>query len=166
MTSAWRGLLLAALLISACGDDEDDPSDEPDCTQMECYRPYVCVERCGGPVLSAGCCQCPEGQIDSFVDCPPEPTEEEATDEEAPAEPPAAPVDRPCSDDDDCLAVADCDCDCVPRLASIPMPEGEAWQTMCDGHPPPNCGAQSPCAEHTAACDADEGRCVVRPASP
>jgi len=58
--------LATCVFLLACGSDAPSP---PDCVEVECVRPYICVESCGGPVLSSGCCECPEGQIDRMVDC-------------------------------------------------------------------------------------------------
>jgi hypothetical protein len=38
------------------------------CDLFQCFRAIQCVERCGGPVRSSGCCPCPEGQFDD-LDC-------------------------------------------------------------------------------------------------
>ena len=119
------------------------------------------------PILPAGqldvladCPQCDDGcsvvcqGTECECDCPdPEPDTSAA----------AAPTDRPCSVDEECHGVADCECACTPRLRTAPLPEGEAWQTMCDGHPPPPCGVQSPCAELRASCR--EGVCVMEAAA-
>lgn len=144
-------IVLGLGLLAACGTDEQSQAD---CTEMECYRPYVCAPRCGGPETNRGCCSCREGEVDVLVDC---------EQDEPPAEPsePETSTDGPCETDADCMAVADCDCACVPRARSAPVLEGEAWSTQCDGSPPPNCGAESPCVGHTARCDAEARRCVV-----
>jgi hypothetical protein len=34
----------------------------------ECVRAVNCVEKCGGPVIQSGCCDCPSGTFDDF-DC-------------------------------------------------------------------------------------------------
>ncbi|MCC7539816.1 MAG: hypothetical protein IT379_26575, partial [Deltaproteobacteria bacterium] len=34
--------------------------------------PYVCVRACGEEPFYVGCCACPEGSIDSFIDCRPD----------------------------------------------------------------------------------------------
>jgi len=144
-------LALIGSLAMACGAGEPAPtaSEPRACEEMECYRPYICVETCDGPVISSGCCSCGEGQIDRFVDC---------REESEPAPPAAAePESLACSTAADCAVVTDCSCDCVPRLASEPPLQGEAWQTQCDGSPPPNCGVQSPCADMIPTCD--EGQC-------
>ena len=165
---AFASVLL--LLVIGC----DDPaSGEPDCTEMDCVRAYECAETCNGPTTNHGCCPCPAGQLDVLADCPqcdegcsvvcqgtececdcPEP-EPETTAE--------SPTDRPCSVDEECHGVESCDCACTPRLRTAPLPEGEARQTMCDGHPPPPCGVQSPCAELSARCR--EGVCVMEPSA-
>lgn len=158
-----RALLVLVLLV-ACDDEEMD------CTQVQCVRPYECAESCNGPTTNNGCCPCPAGQLDVMVDCPQceegcsvvcEGTECECDCPEPEPEPAAvdAPTDRPCSVDEECHGVVECECTCTARLRTAPLPEGDAWQTMCDGNPPPNCGAQSPCAGHVARCR--EGVCVV-----
>lgn len=40
-----------------------------DCEQVECFRPYECVEYCGGPILSSSCCPCAEGLLDALIEC-------------------------------------------------------------------------------------------------
>lgn len=72
----------------------------------------------------------------------------------------------PCKSDADCLAFVNCDCGCEPRLASVPVAQGEAWMTMCNGQPPPNCGVASPCMNFEASCDGPTATCVVRPGKP
>ena len=37
-----------------------------DCENIQCFRAIECVEQCGGPVLSSGCCPCAEGTFDSI----------------------------------------------------------------------------------------------------
>ena len=166
-----RPLLIVVLLVGC----DDAGSDEPDCTEMECYRPYECAETCNGPTTNHGCCPCPAGQLDVLADCPRcdpgctitcEGTACECSCPEPEAEPPPsrdAPADRPCSVDEECHGVVLCTCECTARLRTVPLPEGEAWQTMCDGNPPPNCGAQSPCADRRARCR--EGVCTLEAAA-
>jgi hypothetical protein len=36
------------------------------CEIIECFRAVLCVEKCGGPVLSSGCCPCPPPTFDSI----------------------------------------------------------------------------------------------------
>jgi len=43
---------------------------DPTCETIECFRAVECVEQCGGPVVQASCCACPDGLLDSLVDCP------------------------------------------------------------------------------------------------
>ena len=159
--------LMVLMLVVGC----DDEPDQPDCTEMECYRPYVCAETCNGPTTNHGCCACPAGQLDVLVDCPQcdegcsvvcEGTECECDCPEPEPVQVDAPVDRPCSVDEECHGVPDCECACSPRLRTVPLPEGDAWQTMCEGNPPPNCSAQSPCANRRATCR--EGLCVLETA--
>ncbi len=38
-----------------------------DCEQVDCVRPYECVEECGDEPFNNGCCPCPEGTFDSIV---------------------------------------------------------------------------------------------------
>lgn len=163
--------LLVLLLVVGCDDPE---SDEPDCTELDCVRAYECAETCNGPTTINGCCPCPAGQLDVLMDCPQcdegcsvvcEGTECECDCPEPEPTPTVtdAPTDRPCSVDEECHGVTDCACACTPRLRTVPMPEGEAWSTMCDGSPPPNCGAESPCASLRARCR--EGICVMEAAS-
>jgi len=38
-----------------------------DCENIQCFRAIECVEECGGPVLSSGCCPCGEGTFDSIT---------------------------------------------------------------------------------------------------
>ncbi|MBX3274716.1 MAG: hypothetical protein KF729_30900 [Sandaracinaceae bacterium] len=78
---------------------------------------------------------------------------------------PAGAQRGPCASDADCRLRIDCDCSCDPVLASSPIPEGEAWLRMCNGGPPPNCGAQSPCADYGSRCDPDTSACVLVAAS-
>ena len=178
-THAALAALSLALVCVACDGDgaAERHASSFDCRTSECYRPYVCAARCDGPTTNNGCCQCPAGQLDVLVDCPRcEAGCEIACDDdgsncrcecgEATEAVTAPATDRPCTSDDDCLAHADCECACVPRVRSIPLPEGEAWQTMCDGNPPPNCGASSPCAELVARCDTERSVCVVEPREP
>jgi hypothetical protein len=39
------------------------------CALMECFRAVECVQDCGGPVLTSGCCACENGTIDRGVSC-------------------------------------------------------------------------------------------------
>jgi hypothetical protein len=39
-----------------------------DCTTIQCIRAIECVEECGGPVMSSGCCPCPGGTFDQ-IEC-------------------------------------------------------------------------------------------------
>lgn len=43
-----------------------------ECDLIACFRPYECVTRCGEEPFYVGCCECPEGSIDAFVDCRPD----------------------------------------------------------------------------------------------
>lgn len=47
-----------AILFGGCKDE---------CQEVECIRGVICVEECGGKVVSSGCCPCPEGTIDSIA---------------------------------------------------------------------------------------------------
>lgn len=40
-----------------------------DCNLIECFRAYECVEYCGGPIVSSGCCACDNGTIDQVTAC-------------------------------------------------------------------------------------------------
>jgi|GEM_PF-1373010 len=40
-----------------------------DCALLECFRAYECVEECGGPLVSSGCCPCSEGTVDRVTAC-------------------------------------------------------------------------------------------------
>ncbi|MFZ5894495.1 MAG: hypothetical protein ACOY0T_25760 [Myxococcota bacterium] len=40
-----------------------------DCEAVQCLRAYECVAKCGGPVLSSGCCPCGGGTIDRVTEC-------------------------------------------------------------------------------------------------
>lgn len=44
------------------------PGGGADCEEVDCFRALVCVETCGGPVIQASCCPCPEGTFDS-IEC-------------------------------------------------------------------------------------------------
>lgn len=40
-----------------------------DCEAVQCLRAYECVEKCGGPVVTSGCCPCGGGTIDRVIEC-------------------------------------------------------------------------------------------------
>lgn len=90
-----------------------------------------------------------------------QPTQGEATDPAvAPAAPPAAP--RPCQSDADCqVHLNSCTCSCEAQHADTEGPTDAEWRTMCQGGPPRNCGAQSPCAGHSVRCDAATHYCAL-----
>ena len=46
----------------------------PECEMFQCIRAIECVESCGGPVLSSGCCPCGPGTFDS-IECDAAPPE-------------------------------------------------------------------------------------------
>src|SRR5687768_466485 len=89
LTRTLGGLTAGAsslLLVFACSSgDESLGSDstaaqhgkggsssntEPNCEMIECLRAVECVETCGGPVIQASCCPCPDGLLDELVECP------------------------------------------------------------------------------------------------
>jgi hypothetical protein len=39
------------------------------CGIVECIRAIECVQRCGGPILTSGCCPCPSGSADRAILC-------------------------------------------------------------------------------------------------
>ena len=62
--------VLGVVLLGGCGSEEPPASD---CGISECLRNIECVAECGGPVLSSGCCACPEGSFDSILCSAPAP---------------------------------------------------------------------------------------------
>jgi len=59
------------MILAGCADDTDDePTELADCEMMECVRLVQCVASCDGPVVSSGCCPCPDGQLDRDFECP------------------------------------------------------------------------------------------------
>jgi hypothetical protein len=54
------------------GDARANDGSAP-CPLRECFRAIECVERCGGPVVAAGCCPCPPGTVDLAIACPRQP---------------------------------------------------------------------------------------------
>ena len=49
------------------GGAVDAGSDAFDCKRASCARPYLCVNACGGPVISNDCCACQAPAFDDFM---------------------------------------------------------------------------------------------------
>ena len=49
------------------GNNVDGGSDAFNCATAECARPYLCVNACGGPVISNNCCACQAPAFDDFM---------------------------------------------------------------------------------------------------
>ena len=56
--------------VNETGACETAPEQPVDCEQIQCLRAITCAASCDGEVVQAGCCPCPEGLIDTFVECP------------------------------------------------------------------------------------------------
>jgi hypothetical protein len=49
------------------GGNADGGTDAFNCATAECARPYLCVDACGGPVISNNCCACQAPAFDDFM---------------------------------------------------------------------------------------------------
>ena len=49
------------------GGNVDAGTDAFDCAHASCARPYLCVNACGGPVISNNCCACQAPAFDDFM---------------------------------------------------------------------------------------------------
>ena len=90
----------------------ETPAPTPACNIPECFRAVECVAKCGTPVLSSSCCECPEGQLDQLVACPP----------------PHVPVCDP-----GCTTVCEnglCNCECTDPQNADPAQSSEAPATL------------------------------------
>lgn len=180
-------IVLAILLAVGCGADEESPAEHPSspehpttptedptestptptpssdsagacqtgsCEARECLRAYTCVRACGDEATMCGCCACSPGWLDALVACP----REQAT----PRAPSGDDGDIDCASDDECrVLLRACDCACYARHTGAPFLTDAQMSARCGGAPPRNCGAQSPCAERRATCDAATHRCTV-----
>jgi hypothetical protein len=62
--------------VFATGECEGTDEEPRDCETIQCIRAITCAKSCTAEVVQAGCCPCPEGLIDTFVECHDEASEQ------------------------------------------------------------------------------------------